>query len=122
MQLPNYSIIQKSNYRQSVDFTMAGFADALRPDKFTDVHFKRWQVKVHLWLTILHVWEARLGIPAGDHSSMERRKLTDANHVFVGCVISILHDHLVDAYMHITDAGNELYLMEGFQFCGGIGA
>ena len=46
---------------------MAGFADALRPDKFTGVHFKRWQVNVRLWLTILHVWEARLGIPAGDH-------------------------------------------------------
>ena len=68
MQLPNYSIIQKSYYSQSVDFTMAGFADALRPDKFTGVHFKRWQVKVRLWLTILHVWEARLGIPVGDHS------------------------------------------------------
>ena len=100
MQLPNFSTIQKPYYRQSVDFTMAGFADALRPS----VHFKRWQVKVHLWLTILHVWEARLGIPAGDHSPEERRKLTDANHVFVGCVISVLHDRLVDVYMHITDA------------------
>jgi hypothetical protein len=103
-QLPNYSIIQKLYYRQSVDFTMTGFADALRPDKFTGVHFKRWQVKVRLWLTILHVWEARLGIPAGDHSPEERRKLTDANHVIVGCVISVLHDRLVDVYMHITDA------------------
>ena len=117
-------------YRQSVDFTKAGFADALRPDKFTGVHFKTWQVKVHLWLTILHVWEARLGIPAGDHSPEERRKLTDANDVFVGCVISVLHDRLVDVYMHITDAkelwdalvakydatdaGGELYTMESF--------
>ena len=83
---------------------MAGFADALRPDKFTGVHFKTWQVKVHLWLTILHVWEARLGIPAGDHSPEERRKLTDANDIFVRCVISVLHDRLVDVYMHITDA------------------
>ena len=48
MQLPNISTIQKPYYRQSVDFTMAGFADALRPDKFTGVHFKRWQVKVRL--------------------------------------------------------------------------
>ena len=83
---------------------MADFADALRPNKFTGVDFKRWQVKVRLWLTILHVWEARLGIPAGDHSPKERRKLTDANHVFVVCVISVLHDRLVDVYMHITDA------------------
>ena len=104
MQLPNISTTQKPYYRQSVDFTMAGFADALRPDKFTGVHFKRWQVNVRLWLTILHVWEARLGIPAGDHSPEERRKFTDANNIFMGCLISILHDRLVDVYMHITDA------------------
>ena len=41
MQLPNNSTIQNFHYRQSVDFTMARFADALRPDKFTGVHFKR---------------------------------------------------------------------------------
>ena len=38
MQLSNISTIQKTYNRQSVDFTMAGFADALRPDKFTGVH------------------------------------------------------------------------------------
>ena len=48
MQLSNYSTIQKSYAKQSVDFTIAGFADALRPDKFIGVHFKRWQVKVRL--------------------------------------------------------------------------
>ena len=85
MQLPNYSTIQKLYSRQSVDFTMAGFADAFRPDKFTGVHFKRWQVKDCLWLTVLHAWEARLGIPVGDHSPEEKRKLTDANNIFVGC-------------------------------------
>ena len=103
-QLPNYSIIQKPYSRQSVVFTMASFADALRPDKFTGMHFKRWQVKVCLWLTVLHAWEARLGIPAADHSPEERRKFTDANNIFVGCVISVLHDRLVNVYMHITDA------------------
>ena len=40
-QLPNYSTIQKLYYMQSVDFTMARFADALWPDMFTGVHFKR---------------------------------------------------------------------------------
>ena len=109
---------------------MAGFADALRPDKLTGVHLKRWQVKVRLWLTVLHAWEARLGIPAADHSPEERRKFTDANNIFVGCVISVLHDYLVHVYMHITDAkelwdalvamydttdaGSELYTMESF--------
>ena len=41
--LSNYSIIQKPYFRQYVDFTMAIFADALRPNKFTGVHFKRCQ-------------------------------------------------------------------------------
>ena len=40
-QLPNYSTIQNPYYRQSVDFSMTGFADALRSDKFTGVHFER---------------------------------------------------------------------------------
>ena len=88
MQLSNYSTIQKFYYRQSVDFTMAGFADALRLDKFTGVHFKRWQVKVRFWLTMLHAWEARLGILVGERSPEVRRKFTDANDLFVGCVIS----------------------------------
>jgi hypothetical protein len=43
-----FSTIQKPYYRQSIDFTMAGFADALRLEKFSGVHFKRWQVKVRL--------------------------------------------------------------------------
>jgi len=106
--MPNYSTIQKLYYRQSFDFTMAGFADALRPDKFIGVHFKRWQVKVCLWLVVLHAWEARLGIPTGDHSSEERRKFTDANKLFVECVISVLADGLVDVYIHIIDAKEEV--------------
>jgi len=109
---------------------MAGFADALRLDKFTGVHFKRWQVKVRLWLIVLHAWEARLGIPAGEHSPEERRKFTDANNIFVGSMISVLADRLVDVYIHITDAkelwdalvakydatdaGSELYTVESF--------
>ena len=43
--VPNYPTIQKPNCRQFPELTMAGFSDALRPDKFTGVHFKRWQVK-----------------------------------------------------------------------------
>jgi hypothetical protein len=43
MQLPNNSTIQKPYNRQSGEFTIAGFADALRLDKSSRVHFKRWQ-------------------------------------------------------------------------------
>ncbi len=51
--VPNYPTIQKPNCRQFPELTMAGFADALRPDKFTGVDFKRWQIKATLWLTHL---------------------------------------------------------------------
>ena len=58
------------------------------------------------------------------------KKFTNVNHVFVECVIIVLHDRLVDVYMHITDAkelwdalvakydatdaGSELYTMDSF--------
>ena len=35
---------------------MAGFVDALRLAVFTSVHFKRWQVKVILWITTMKVF------------------------------------------------------------------
>jgi hypothetical protein len=41
---------------------------------------------------------------SSEHSPKERRKFTDANDLFMGCVISVLTDHLDDVYMHITDA------------------
>ena len=40
LQLSIFPTFQKSDYRQSVDLTMAGFAESLRPEKFTSVHFK----------------------------------------------------------------------------------
>jgi hypothetical protein len=53
LRLPIFSTIQKSYYRQSVDFIMTGFADKLWPEKFTGVPFRRWQVKIRLWLTAM---------------------------------------------------------------------
>jgi hypothetical protein len=127
---PIFSTIQKPYYRQSVEFTMVGFADAMRLEKFSSVHFKICQVKVRLWLTVMHAWEARLGIPAGEHSAKESKNFTDANNLFMGCIISVLANRLVDVYMHVTDAkelwdaliakydvtdaGSELYTMESF--------
>jgi hypothetical protein len=44
----NYPTSQKPNCMQFSELTMAGFADALRLDKFTGMHFKRWQIKATL--------------------------------------------------------------------------
>jgi hypothetical protein len=35
---------------------MAEFVDALRLTPFSGVHFKRWEVKVMLWLTAMDVF------------------------------------------------------------------
>jgi hypothetical protein len=41
LRLSIFSTIRKPYYRKSVDFIMAGFADALRSEKISGVHFKR---------------------------------------------------------------------------------
>ncbi|KAK1679227.1 hypothetical protein QYE76_040075 [Lolium multiflorum] len=116
--------------RQFPELTMAGFAYALRPDKFTGVHFKRWQIKATLWLTHLKVFEVSNSLPGGTISDQDQNKFKENNTLFVGCVLSILADRLCDVYMHIVDgkelwdalnskfgatnAGSELYIMESF--------
>jgi hypothetical protein len=44
---------------------MVGFFDARKPDKFTCVHFKRWQVKGALWITTMKVFGVSKGKPEG---------------------------------------------------------
>jgi hypothetical protein len=105
--VPNSPTIQKSNYRQFPELSMAGFTDALRPDKFTGVPFKRWQYKADLWLTTMKVFQISKGKPEGTMSEDDQKKFEEANIVFVGCILSILADHLCDVFMHIKD-GKEL--------------
>src|SRR4051812_2195344 len=93
MNLPNFPTIQKPKCRQFLELTMAGFADALRPDKFTGVHFKRWQVKTMLWLTTLKVFHVSVGAPEG-MTDEDQSKFQEANTMFVGCILSVLADRL----------------------------
>ena len=78
--VPNYPTIQKPNCRQFPQLTMAGFADALRPDKFTGVHFKRWQIKATLWLAHLKVFEVSKGIPEGTISDEDQKKVQGSQY------------------------------------------
>jgi hypothetical protein len=109
---------------------MAGFVDALRPDKFSGVHFKRWQVKVTLWLTAMNVYWVANGKPEGTLTAKQENAFMDTNTLFVACILSVLSDHICDVYMHIqsakelwdtlnakfgaSDAGSELYIMEQY--------
>ena len=40
--VPNYSTIQKPNCRQFPKLCMANLSDAIRPERFVGMHFKRW--------------------------------------------------------------------------------
>jgi hypothetical protein len=109
---------------------MAGFTDALRPNKFTGVHFKRWQYKAEFWLTTMKVFQISKGKPEGTMSEDDQKKFEKANTIFVGCILSILADRLCDVFMHIkdgkelwdtvdskfgaADADSELYIIESF--------
>nr|ABA95663.1 retrotransposon protein, putative, Ty1-copia subclass [Oryza sativa Japonica Group] len=97
------STIQKPYYRHC-DFTMAGFADALRPDKFTGVHFKRWQIRVTLWLTAMKCFWVSTGKPEGILTTDQQKQFEEATTLFVGCILSVLGDRLVEVYMYMTDA------------------
>jgi hypothetical protein len=128
--VPNYPTIQKPNCRQFSELSMPGFTDALRPDKFTGVHFNRWQYKAELWLTTMKVFLISQGKPKGTISDEDQKKFEEANTVFMRCILSILTDRLCDVFMHIkdgkelwdaldakfgaVDAGSELYIMESF--------
>nr|AAT93953.1 hypothetical protein [Oryza sativa Japonica Group]AAT94013.1 hypothetical protein [Oryza sativa Japonica Group] len=113
--MPIFSTIQKPYYRRC-DFTMAGFADALRPDKFTGVHFKRWQIRVTLWLTAMKCFWVSTDKPMGVLNADQQKEFDEATTLFVGCILSVLGDRLVEVYMHMTDAKefNDLYIMEQF--------
>ena len=65
---------------------MASFANALRLEKFSSVHFKRWQVKVTNWLTAMKVFWVSAGVPEGNISKEDLRRFQDANEVFVGAM------------------------------------
>nr|AAR01736.1 putative Gag and Pol polyprotein [Oryza sativa Japonica Group]ABF97792.1 retrotransposon protein, putative, Ty1-copia subclass [Oryza sativa Japonica Group] len=113
-----------------VDCTMAGFADALRPDKFTGVHFKRWQIRVTLWLIAMKCFWVSTGKSKGILTADQQKQFEEATTLFVGCILSVLGYRLVEVYMHMTDAkelwdalntkfgatdaSNDLYIIEQF--------
>jgi hypothetical protein len=53
---------------------MVGFTDALRPDKFTDVHFKRWQYKAEVSLTTMKLFQISKGKPERTISDEDQKE------------------------------------------------
>jgi hypothetical protein len=84
--------IQKP-YDRNFSF-MAGFVDALRPEKFSGEQFKRWQTRVILWLSAMSVLWVSKGKPEGPLTPEQEKAFTEANTLFLGSVIGTLVDHL----------------------------
>jgi len=108
-----------------------GYTDAMKPEKFTGVNFKRWQTRAQLWLMAMGVFWV-MGNPPALPLGFEKevQEFTVATTNFVGCVLNVLSDQLCDVYMNIksaaqlwealehkfgaADAGQELYVMEKY--------
>jgi hypothetical protein len=81
---------------------MTSFANTLKPEKFSGMHFKRWQVKVTLWLIAMNVFHISKGKLKGVLTPEEDKKYDDVNTIFTRAILSILFDCLVDANMQYT--------------------
>jgi hypothetical protein len=53
---------------------MDSFVDALRSEKFSGAHFKRWSVKGMDWLTSMKVFWVKDGLPEGNNSYEDMKK------------------------------------------------
>jgi hypothetical protein len=60
-----FRTVQKP-YCRHISF-MVGFVDALNPTPFTSVNFKRWQMRLTLWLTVMNVFWVSEGNPGGTY-------------------------------------------------------
>jgi hypothetical protein len=81
---------------------MGNYSNEMKPDKFTSVNFKRWQMRAQLWLSamgVLWVMSNPPALPLGSEKKVQ--EFTADTMVFVGCVLSILSDQLCDVYMNI---------------------
>jgi hypothetical protein len=73
---------------------MAGFIDALRPTPFTGANFKRWQMRVTLWLTAMNVFWVSEGKPEGELSPKKEKEYSEANTIFCGAVVWVFAETL----------------------------
>jgi len=55
MKMPKFLTFQKPDIRQ---FSVSGFAIALKPDDFDGTNYKRWRAKMVLWLTAINCYHA----------------------------------------------------------------
>jgi hypothetical protein len=87
-----YLSIQKP-YCRHFSF-IARFVDALRPTPFTSANFKRWQMRVTLWLTGMNMFWVSKGKPKGELSPKKEKEYLEANTIVCGAVVGVLAETL----------------------------
>ena len=95
MKMPKFLTIQKPNVRQ---FSVSGFAAALKPNNFDGKNFMIWRGKMVLWLTTMNCYHAVQGKPE-QFTPEEVRKFLAADNLFRGAVISALHSKYENNYI-----------------------
>jgi hypothetical protein len=116
--------IQKPNIRQ---FSLSGFAAALKPNQFDGKNFMIWRARMELWLTAMNCYHAAQGWPE-NLAPEDEPKFRAADNLLRGAVISALRPKYEKSYIsfpygkdlwdaleakfRVSDARSELYLME----------
>jgi hypothetical protein len=119
---------------------MAGFVDALTLPPFTSMHFKRWQMRVTLWLTTMGMFWVSSGKLEIQLTIEHEKAYEEANTLFLDVVIGAHEDHLQDVYLRYktskdlwdglnndysgSDVDTELYIIEqyhNYKMVDGIG-
>ena len=72
---------------------VGNYSNAMKPNKFTGVNFKRWQTRAQLWLSTMRVfWVVSNPLALPLRSEKEVQEFIVATTVFVRCVLSVLSD------------------------------
>jgi hypothetical protein len=109
---------------------MARFVDALRHTPFTGANFKRWQMRVTLWLTAMNMFWVSEFKSEGELTPEKEKEYSEANTIFCGAMVVVLAEALQDTYLRYKtakemwdtlnteygglDAGTELYIIEQY--------
>ena len=70
--------IQKPDIRQ---FSVSGFAAALKPNDFDGTNYKRWHAKMVLWLTAMNCYHVAQGKPE-QLACEDEQKFAAADNLF----------------------------------------
>ena len=78
MKIPKFLTIRKPDIRQ---FSVSGFATALKPNDFDGTNYKRWRAKMVLWLTAMNCYHAAQGKPE-QYTPEEEQKFMAVDYLF----------------------------------------